>query len=104
IRPVGARGETRTHDTGFAIQRLSHLATRAKLERKERFELSRRVWKTRMFPATSLPRRIIAAKKHKRFLCFCAFLWLKIWSGRTESNCHHEFPGLGCERYTTPRN
>ena len=19
-----------------------------------------------------------------------------IWSGRTESNCHHEFPGLGC--------
>ncbi len=25
------------------------------LERKERFELSRRVWKTRMFPATSLP-------------------------------------------------
>ena len=28
------------------------------LERKERFELSRRVWKTRMFPATSLPRVI----------------------------------------------
>src|SRR5438874_1999995 len=26
------------------------------LERKERFELSNRVWKTRMFPATSLPR------------------------------------------------
>ena len=26
---IGARGETRTHDTGFAIQRLSHLATRA---------------------------------------------------------------------------
>src|SRR5215831_7457975 len=25
------------------------------LERKERFELSSRVWKTRMFPATSLP-------------------------------------------------
>src|SRR5436190_13729313 len=25
------------------------------LERKERFELSNRVWKTRMFPATSLP-------------------------------------------------
>src|SRR6266550_7280047 len=28
------------------------------LERKERFELSKRVWKTRMFPATSLPREI----------------------------------------------
>jgi hypothetical protein len=27
------------------------------LERKERFELSKRVWKTRMFPATSLPRK-----------------------------------------------
>ena len=26
---IGARGETRTHDTGFAIQRLGHLATRA---------------------------------------------------------------------------
>jgi hypothetical protein len=42
-------------NTGFAIRRLSRLATRAKLERKERFELSKRVWKTRMFPATSLP-------------------------------------------------
>jgi hypothetical protein len=27
---VGARGETRTHDTGFAIRRLSRLATRAR--------------------------------------------------------------------------
>lgn len=26
---IGARGETRTHDTGFAIQRLGRLATRA---------------------------------------------------------------------------
>ena len=26
---IGARGETRTHDTGFAIRRLSRLATRA---------------------------------------------------------------------------
>ena len=36
----------------------SALATwrRAQLVRKKRFELSRRVWKTRMFPATSLPR------------------------------------------------
>ena len=42
-------------NTGFAIRRLSRLATRAVLERKERFELSSRVWKTRMFPATSLP-------------------------------------------------
>src|SRR5690349_11882013 len=25
------------------------------------------------------------------------------WSGRTELNCHHECPRLGCERYTTPR-
>ena len=32
------------------------------LERKERFELSKRVWKTRMFPATSLP-RVIAAHR-----------------------------------------
>ena len=30
-------------------------AVALRLERKERFELSRRVWKTRMFPATSLP-------------------------------------------------
>src|SRR6266404_2177295 len=44
-------------NTGSAIRRLSRLATRADLERKERFELSKRVWKTRMFPATSLPRR-----------------------------------------------
>src|SRR5260370_20227520 len=22
--------------------------------------------------------------------------WQCIWSGRTELNCHHEFPGLGC--------
>ena len=28
------------------------------LERKERFELSKRVWKTRMFPATSLPQKL----------------------------------------------
>src|SRR5260370_29028085 len=26
-----------------------------------------------------------------------------MWSGKTESNCRHEFPGLGCLRYTTPR-
>ena len=29
---------------------------------------------------------------------------LSAWSGRTELNCRHEFPGLGCLRYTTPRN
>src|SRR2546425_3045389 len=37
----------------------------------------------------------------------CSFIQLLptfFWSGRTESNCHHEFPGLGCLRYTTPRN
>ena len=73
-------------NTGSAIRRLSRLATRARrltcfslsltcpglhclkrrqtevcrtcLERKERFELSKRVWKTRMFPATSLPQGI----------------------------------------------
>ena len=28
---------------------------------------------------------------------------MRVWSGRTESNCRHEFPGLGCLRYTTPR-
>jgi hypothetical protein len=93
LTEIGARGETRTHDTGFAVRRLGRLATRANLsreltrihadkrigkitlpalfvirvylrssaadllERKERFE-SRQVgiWKTRMFPATSLPR------------------------------------------------
>ena len=26
------------------------------------------------------------------------------WSGRTELNCRHECPRLGCLRYTTPRN
>lgn len=43
---------------GFAIRSLGLLATRAellKLEREERLELSKRVWKTRMLPATSLP-------------------------------------------------
>lgn len=44
--------------SGFAIRCLSHLATRAKLERKERIELSSRVWKTRMFPTTSLPQKL----------------------------------------------
>jgi hypothetical protein len=83
----GARGETRTHDTGFAIRRLGRLATRAVLknegckmndkkvihpssfiphplflERKERFELSKQVWKTCMLPATSLPRDIPIAE------------------------------------------
>ena len=29
------------------------------LEREERFELSKRIWKTRMFPATSLPQNIL---------------------------------------------
>ena len=29
VKDFGARGETRTHDTGFAIPRLSRLATRA---------------------------------------------------------------------------
>ena len=66
---IGAHGETRTHDTGFAIRRLSRLATRAKLERKERFELSNRVWKTRMFPATSLPRVAQAGGFGPRFGC-----------------------------------
>ena len=28
---------------------------------------------------------------------------MRVWSGWTELNCHHEFPGLGCLRYTTPR-
>ena len=28
-RKIGARDEIRTHDTGFAIRRLGHLATRA---------------------------------------------------------------------------
>ena len=78
-------------NTGFAIRRLSRLATRGKLERKERFELSSRVWKTRMFPATSLPH-------------FFLIRVTQNWSGRTELNCLHEFPGLGCSHYTTPRN
>ncbi|MDT4965761.1 MAG: hypothetical protein QOJ64_498 [Acidobacteriota bacterium] len=61
-------------NSGFAIRRLANLATRAveqtvslrlkrklivcatELERKERIELSKRVWKTRMLPITSLPR------------------------------------------------
>ena len=43
--------------TGFADQRLIHLgyARTRNLKRKERFELSKRVWKTRMLPTTSLP-------------------------------------------------
>src|SRR5262245_15553803 len=73
-------------NTGFAIRSLGRLATRAEeqsakskglrpwvfalcsllfalgsLERKERFELSNRVWKTRMFPATSLPQLLECA-------------------------------------------
>ena len=39
-------------ETGFGLWTLDFGSS---LERKERFELSNRVWKTRMFPATSLP-------------------------------------------------
>ena len=46
IEPTFRAFQTRTNPS-----QLSDL----KLERKERFELSSRVWKTRMFPATSLP-------------------------------------------------
>ncbi len=38
------------------------------LERKERFELSKRVWKTHMFPATSLPPGISDCR-FAQFLC-----------------------------------
>ena len=111
---------------GFAIRCLSRLATRAmKLERKERFELSSRVWKTRMFPATSLPR--MRRPGGPRFDCGVRTFgapgrtWTRsldvrsvalfhlsyrsenVWPGWTELNCHHEFPKLGCLRYTTPR-
>ena len=88
VLTVGARGETRTRDTGFAIQRLSRLATRAKiggliqptvrfqmfLERKERFELSKQVWKTRMLPATSLP----LAAQAECLRCY----WRRLWVAR----------------------
>ena len=111
-------------NTGFAVRRLSRLATRASLERKERFELSSRVWKTRMFPATSLPQvgaqvsgeapapsswgEIVRLQTNTDYtekswsVFVCVNLWSK-WSGRTELNCHHECPRLGCLRYTTPR-
>jgi hypothetical protein len=44
---------------GWPVQQIRNrqLAIGNILERKERFELSRRVWKTRMFPATSLPQK-----------------------------------------------
>src|SRR5215813_9031272 len=80
------------------------------MERKERFELSSRVWKTRMFPATSLPQVALPAGLEPATSTFEAsrsssfeLQEQKIWSGRTESNCHHECPRLGCLRYTTPR-
>src|SRR5260370_30142740 len=53
---IGARGETRTHEYRICNPAPWPLGDARKLERKERFELSNRVWKTRMFPATSLPR------------------------------------------------
>ena len=52
----GARGESRTHEYWICNPAPYPLGDARKLERKERFELSSRVWKTRMFPATSLPR------------------------------------------------
>src|SRR6185369_5170684 len=58
----GARGENRTHEYRICSPVPLPLGDARELERKERFELSSRVWKTRMFPATSLPRRIIATK------------------------------------------
>src|SRR6188474_2466429 len=61
-RFVGARGETRTHEYRGCNPAPWPLGDARKLERKERFELSNRVWKTRMFPATSLP-RVIAAHR-----------------------------------------
>ena len=122
------------------------------LEREERFELSKRVWKTRMFPATSLPQDIAdfrlemfgtpgRARTCNLDVRSVALFQIELqeqndcglriaecglfksetrnpetrtpqseirnphsaWSGRTELNCRHEFPGLGCSRYTTPR-
>ena len=55
VTDFGARGETRTHEYRICNPAPWPLGDARKLERKERFELSNRVWKTRMFPATSLP-------------------------------------------------
>src|SRR6185369_377930 len=61
----GARGENRTHEYRICSPVPLPLGDARELERKERFELSSRVWKTRMFPATSLPRMSCHKKAQK---------------------------------------
>lgn len=138
---LGARCESRTHECRICDPVPWPLGdARRSLEREERFELSNRVWKTRMFPATSLPpvgnwnsrqdsnprprrskhRALPLSYGSEKFGASCrsrtdvsdmASRCPQIlldercgWSGWTESNCHHEFPGLGCLcRYTTSR-
>src|ERR1043165_7698666 len=68
-RNFGARGETRTHESWICSPAPWPLGDARKLERKERFELSSRVWKTRMFPATSLPRRGRRLRDYLRHGC-----------------------------------
>ena len=57
----GVKDEGGRMKNGCCISKLSSFIphpSSLSLERKERFELSKRVWKTRMFPATSLPQGI----------------------------------------------
>src|SRR6185369_261678 len=73
----GARGEKRTHEYRICSPVPLPLGDARELERKERFELSTRVWKTRMFPATSLPRMSCHKKAQKeKVLLLLRLLWL----------------------------
>lgn len=99
--------------TGFAIRRLSRLATRAvwngRRDSNSRVEFGRLAcFQLHHFRKESgAPYRIRTDVSALATACLQptgpTMQGMK-WSGRTESNCHHEFPGLGCSRYTTPRN
>lgn len=95
-------------NTGFAIQRLSHLATRAKIGTEGEIRTLESSLED-SHVSSYITSAWDASQGDPRFCGGVRTLsknWTNDakWSGRTESNCHHEFPGLGCERYTTPRN
>ena len=112
-------------NTGFAIRRLSRLATPAvnwngRRDSNSRVEFGRlacfqlhhfRGYAGRAACAGSGVRTLGAPGRtwtrnldvRSVALFHLSYRSEMVWSGRTESNCHHEFPGLGCLRYTTPR-
>ena len=82
--PAGTEGEIRTLESSLEDSHVSSYITSAK-------------WNSRQ-DSNPQPRR-----SKRRALPIEPQEQISKWSGRTESNCHHECPRLGCLRYTTPR-